>query len=236
MREIQDPTKSDSNSNINGSARTIVIADGWDTKFDEDSEFKRLKNKNSKIVYLANQKLDLINYIKNNVKINFEVTQSPSGWDHKACCPFKDHHDKSPSFFVNSQSNSFKCLGCGKGGGPVHFISHYFGKNIIDVAEDIISKYSDLEDAYSTILDQSQDEVDALVLDLNDYVRNFILSNKDKPHYEQYFMFVENLMWSLDVYLEKHYANRSVIDLNNITEMIKIIKSRLNQYEQKVNI
>lgn len=236
MRKIQNSSEPDSHCNINGEAGAVIIADGWDAKFDEDTEFKRIKNQKNRIISIANQKVNLLNYIQNNIKMNFEVSPSPSGWDHKGRCPFKDHNDNSPSFFLNTQSNSFKCWGCGKGGGPVSFISFYFNRKITDVAEDIISKYGDLEDTYNNILDQSQEEVDSLILDLNNYVRNFIISNKNKPHYEQYFLFVENLMWSLDVYIEKHYADRSVIDIDNITERIKIIKSRLNKYEQKANV
>lgn len=235
MRKIQNSAQSDSNSGFDGEAGVVGVSDGWDAEFDEDTKYKRLKDKNNKIVQfanqIANQKINLISYIKNNIKINFEVTPSPSGWDHKACCPFKDHRDNSPSFFANSQSNTFKCFGCGKGGGVVSFIAYYFDKDIITVAEDIISKYSDLEDSYNNIQDQSQEEVDNLILELNNYVRRFIIENKTKSNFDKYFEFVERLMWSIDVYLEKHYADRSVIDIDKLTERVRIVKSKLNKYE-----
>lgn len=37
----------------------------------------------------------------------------------KCCCPF--HKDKTPSFFIYKDSNSFYCFSCGEGGDVIHF-------------------------------------------------------------------------------------------------------------------
>lgn len=42
-----------------------------------------------------------------------------------ALCPF--HSEKTPSFMVNPEKQSFKCYGCGKCGDAIDFIQHYKG-------------------------------------------------------------------------------------------------------------
>lgn len=45
------------------------------------------------------------------------------GSTHKACCPF--HKEKTPSFVVNAERQSFHCFGCGKGGDVYKFVMEY---------------------------------------------------------------------------------------------------------------
>src|SRR3990172_6866136 len=40
-----------------------------------------------------------------------------------ACCPL--HSEKTPSFCVNPEKQSFKCYGCGKYGDAIDFVQHY---------------------------------------------------------------------------------------------------------------
>lgn len=46
-----------------------------------------------------------------------------AGIAYKACCPF--HHEKTPSFNVNPNRQTFKCFGCGKGGDALTFVREY---------------------------------------------------------------------------------------------------------------
>jgi len=41
---------------------------------------------------------------------------------HNISCPFSFHEDIEPSFHIYEDTNTFKCFGCGKGGGPLAFI------------------------------------------------------------------------------------------------------------------
>lgn len=43
----------------------------------------------------------------------------------KACCPF--HSEKTPSFFVNRDRQSYHCFGCGKGGDVFNFLEELEG-------------------------------------------------------------------------------------------------------------
>lgn len=48
-----------------------------------------------------------------------------SGSSYRALCPF--HSEKSPSFFVNEQFQSFRCFGCGEHGDVFNFLEKYEG-------------------------------------------------------------------------------------------------------------
>ncbi len=46
----------------------------------------------------------------------------------KARCPFPDHQDKTPSFFVFPRTQTFQCFGrCGRGGDVLDFIQEWHG-------------------------------------------------------------------------------------------------------------
>ncbi|MEE8584344.1 MAG: CHC2 zinc finger domain-containing protein [Acidobacteriota bacterium] len=48
-----------------------------------------------------------------------QLRKLPGKSECKGLCPL--HEEKTPSFFVNIETGSFKCFGCGAGGGPVQF-------------------------------------------------------------------------------------------------------------------
>ncbi len=48
------------------------------------------------------------------------VSLKPSGRSHKGLCPF--HGEKTPSFIVSSERQSFKCFGCDAGGTAITFL------------------------------------------------------------------------------------------------------------------
>ena len=62
------------------------------------------------------------------VKRSVDITEIVSGYiplkragaSYKALCPF--HEEKTPSFIVTPQRQTFKCFGCGKGGDAISFV------------------------------------------------------------------------------------------------------------------
>lgn len=57
------------------------------------------------------------------------VLEGETNTDEGICCrcPFPNHKDSDPSFFVNTEKNVFYCHGCAKGGGGIEFISAFYG-------------------------------------------------------------------------------------------------------------
>ncbi len=52
--------------------------------------------------------------------IGERVTLKKTGRNFKALCPF--HNEKTPSFIVSPERQSFKCFGCAKGGSVIDFV------------------------------------------------------------------------------------------------------------------
>ena len=50
-------------------------------------------------------------------------------------CPF--HNEKTPSFNIHKNKNSFKCFGCGKGGNAIDFISLYENIGFLDAVRKV---------------------------------------------------------------------------------------------------
>lgn len=58
----------------------------------------------------------------------FIAFSSESGDQLYACCPF--HHEKTPSFTVNTETKEWFCHGCGKGGAEKEFLAEYYDVDI----------------------------------------------------------------------------------------------------------
>lgn len=69
------------------------------------------------ILSQLNEQADLVAIIRRH------TTLKPAGREFKGCCPF--HGEKTPSFFVNPQSNLYYCFGCGAKGNAISFLVDY---------------------------------------------------------------------------------------------------------------
>lgn len=59
-----------------------------------------------------------------------QLKQLGHAW--KACCPF--HNEKTPSFTVSAERQSFHCFGCGKGGDVFRFVMEHEGVDFTTAA------------------------------------------------------------------------------------------------------
>ncbi|MBA2707562.1 MAG: hypothetical protein H0U59_07145 [Gemmatimonadaceae bacterium] len=67
-------------------------------------------------------------------------------------CPLPDHHDKTPSFHVYPQQNTWHCFGCNRGGDIFDLAAYYYQESsTVETARTIAR-------AFGIMLDQSNDE------------------------------------------------------------------------------
>jgi DNA primase len=73
---------------------------------------------------LIKDKIDVADLVGEYVQLK------PAGVNKKGLCPF--HHEKSPSFMVNSERQSWHCFGCAKGGDIFSFIQEIEGMEFVE--------------------------------------------------------------------------------------------------------
>lgn len=61
------------------------------------------------------------------------VPLKKNGREMSGCCPF--HHEKTPSFFVYPDSQSYHCFGCKESGDVIKFVSKYENVGFVDAVE-----------------------------------------------------------------------------------------------------
>jgi len=91
-------------------------------------------------------KIDVVDLIKEYVQLK------PAGVNQKGLCPF--HHEKSPSFMVNGERQSWHCFGCQKGGDIFTFVEEMEGMEFKETL-----KY--LADKAGVVLTNRKSEVDS---------------------------------------------------------------------------
>ncbi len=91
--------------------------------------------------YIPDDVLDQIRVRADIVDLiqSYVPTLKKNGANWKACCPF--HQEKTPSFIVNPQRQSYKCFGCGKGGNVFSFVMEFEKLDFPNAAEFLARKY-----------------------------------------------------------------------------------------------
>ncbi|MFP9229920.1 DNA primase [Pectobacterium cacticida] len=79
--------------------------------------------------------------------IDARVKLKKQGKNHHACCPF--HHEKTPSFTVNSDKQFYHCFGCGAHGNAIDFLMNYDRLEFVEAIEELATQYG-LEVPYET--------------------------------------------------------------------------------------
>ncbi len=70
--------------------------------------------------------------------IGARVTLKKAGRHFKGLCPF--HSEKSPSFIVSPERQSYKCFGCQEGGDVISFLQKYDGYSFLEALEFLAKK------------------------------------------------------------------------------------------------
>jgi len=87
----------------------------------------------SDIATLVKQAVDIVEVIGQVVPLR------RAGSRHVGICPF--HHEKTPSFFVDSSNQMFHCFGCGTGGDVISFVIKHQNLSFGDAIQYLADRY-----------------------------------------------------------------------------------------------
>jgi hypothetical protein len=199
---------------------------GWNdtTELDFFVKNKNDKQLDKKLVAQANRAITLSSVLFKR-GIVWEVIDNQTGWTHKACCPFPDHKDDSPSFGYNSKDDRFHCFGCNRSGNAVQFLAAIDYRNVLDVAKEILCRFHAPEELVVEF-DQQHEKIDELLLQFSKDVRIFLNINLQNPKSLSY---AKSVMWCLDIYLEKHVTD-GLICFESLSARIEKLRERLSLF------
>ena len=92
--------------------------------------------------YIPENVIDDIAVRANIVEVvqSYGVVLKQAGSRWKGCCPF--HQEKTPSFMVNADSNTYHCFGCGEGGNVFKFVMKVENLDFPEAARLLARKYN----------------------------------------------------------------------------------------------
>ena len=100
-----------------------------------------------------------------------------AGATAKACCPF--HHEKTPSFNINSSKGFYHCFGCGESGDAIKFVQKQEGLTFVEavkkLAEQCGVKIEETEDPNAGL----RKRLYALMAELAAFYRRCLLQAKE---------------------------------------------------------
>lgn len=94
--------------------------------------------------------LDKISILDILTRCSVEYYSCKSGdFSHKAKCPLPIHsfgNERTPSFFISEENNTFYCFGCNSGTNIIDFIRMFFGKPFLESIK-WLSDYSNITES-----------------------------------------------------------------------------------------
>ncbi|WP_270939901.1 DNA primase [Romboutsia lituseburensis] len=86
---------------------------------------------------------EIIDEIKSRCDIVSTISQyievKQSGANYKGLCPF--HGEKTPSFYINTSKQIYKCFGCGEGGDVINFVMKMENLEFMDAVKLLAKRY-----------------------------------------------------------------------------------------------
>lgn len=101
---------------------------------------------------------DQVDEVKSKVDIveiiGQRVVLKKAGRHFKGLCPF--HSEKTPSFIVSPERQSFKCFGCQKGGDVISFLQDYDGMSFYEALEMLAKRVGVTLESYRPTAEDAQ--------------------------------------------------------------------------------
>jgi len=108
---------------------------------------------------------------------SYGIQVKHAGGSAKACCPF--HHEKTPSFNINSAKGFYHCFGCGESGDAIKFVQKQEGLTFVEavkkLAEQCGVKIEEAEDPDAGL----RKRLYALMAELAAFYRRCLLQAKE---------------------------------------------------------
>lgn len=123
---------------------------------------------------------DIVKVISGYIKVQ------QSGINYKGLCPF--HGEKTPSFYINTSKQIYKCFGCGEGGDVINFVMKIENLDFMDAVK-LLAKECGIE--INTNMDeQSKIRMEKIkkIQDINTEAARYYFSNliKEKNYGYEY--------------------------------------------------
>lgn len=124
------------------------------------------------------QSMSEVEEIKNKIDVADLIAEyiqlKPAGINKKGLCPF--HHEKSPSFMVNSERQGWHCFGCGKGGDIFTFIQEMEGMEFKEALKHLANRAGVQLTSYRSDVDSSQkNRLKDINIEAARFFHNFLL-------------------------------------------------------------
>lgn len=214
MHTIYSSSRSNSGSNSSNTSRNIRTTAKTDQGFKIETQTQDLIDKASTVPIHLIFKLY-------GLKVDGSTKKIP--------CPFSEFHkngiDKSPSFTIYHDTNSFYCFGCGESGNGVKFVSIIEGVSRYKAAYKILNALEnevDLNNLQIYNIDRS--ETLNILMGFSNYIRDKITNNDNK----EYLQFIDEVCMALDGLYEKY----SPISNEALRVLIDRLKKKVDDYSK----
>ena len=122
------------------------------------------KLKKSEIVDLLREKVNIVDYISQYVKL------SKKGSEYVGKCPF--HNDKNPSFYVSEDKWVYHCFGCGASGNLIVFVMNYHHLTFEEAVKHLL-KYAGI----NNVNFEEYNDIQKQLFELNNFVQKILVNN-----------------------------------------------------------
>ena len=173
-------------------------------------------------------KINLVDFLSKDLRL------LKSGSNYKALCPF--HNEKTPSFTINQEKNSFNCFGCGVSGDIFSYVMEKYkidfkealkilaneaGINLKNTSYPNLSKSKENKAKYLQIMNLISSFYHEKLKNNysnNEYINTFLKSkNIDIATIEKFHLgYSEDFIGVINFLNKKGFDNQTLIDLNKL--------------------
>jgi len=124
---------------------------------------------------------DQVEQVKSKIDIveiiGERVILKKAGRHFKGLCPF--HSEKSPSFIVSPERQSFKCFGCQEGGDVISFLEKYDGMSFLEALESLAKRVGITLESYRPTSQDAYRKKLLEIVSLSSEYFHFLLTKHD---------------------------------------------------------